>query len=77
MTSLSERPIKGLLRILVNEDEKKADAFPRRGLAETRFVVDVASGEDGLTHARVGNSRLALWLNRNVRRMGYDLRDAR
>ena len=40
------------MRILIIEDEKKAAAFLRKGLAESGFVADVIeSGEDGLHRA--------------------------
>ena len=40
------------MRILIVEDERKAGAFLRKGLAESGFVADVVeSGEDGLFRA--------------------------
>lgn len=48
-----ERPILGLMRILVIEDEKKTAAFLAKGLREDGFEVDIATdGETGLQLAR-------------------------
>jgi len=44
------------VKILVVEDEKKAAAYLRKGLAENGFVVDhAADGEDGLALGRSGS----------------------
>jgi two-component system copper resistance phosphate regulon response regulator CusR len=49
------------VKILVVEDEKKAAAYLRKGLAENGFVVDVASnGDDGLHLARTGDYELVV-----------------
>ncbi len=49
------------MKILVVEDEKKAAAYLRKGLAESGFVVDLASeGEDGLQLARGGGYDLVV-----------------
>jgi two-component system, OmpR family, copper resistance phosphate regulon response regulator CusR len=49
------------MKILVVEDEKKAAAYLRKGLAENGFVVDVAAqGEDGLHLARTGEHDLVI-----------------
>ena len=49
------------MKILVVEDEKKAAAYLRKGLAENGFVVDVASnGDDGLHLARTGEYELVV-----------------
>jgi two-component system copper resistance phosphate regulon response regulator CusR len=43
------------MRILIVEDERKTAAYLRKGLTESGFVVDIASGgEDGLQLARNG-----------------------
>ncbi|MBV8880635.1 MAG: heavy metal response regulator transcription factor [Planctomycetaceae bacterium] len=43
------------MKILVVEDEKKAAAYLRKGLAENGYVVDLAAdGDDGLQLARAG-----------------------
>lgn len=49
------------MKILVVEDEKKAAAYLRKGLAENGFVVDVAAdGEEGLHLARSGDYELVI-----------------
>jgi two-component system copper resistance phosphate regulon response regulator CusR len=49
------------MKILVVEDEKKAAAYLRKGLAENGFVVDVApDGEEGLHLARSGDYELVI-----------------
>jgi two-component system copper resistance phosphate regulon response regulator CusR len=49
------------VKILVVEDEKKAAAYLRKGLAENGFVVDLAAdGEDGLELARSGGYELVV-----------------
>jgi len=49
------------VKILVVEDEKKAAAYLRKGLAESGFVVDLAAeGEDGLQLARGGGYDLVV-----------------
>ncbi len=49
------------MKILVVEDEKKAAAYLRKGLAESGFVVDLAAeGEDGLQLARGGGYDLVV-----------------
>ena len=59
MTSQELRPIKGKVKILIVEDEKKAAAYLRKGLAENGYVVDhAADGEDGLQLGRSGSYEL-------------------
>jgi two-component system copper resistance phosphate regulon response regulator CusR len=49
------------VKILVVEDEKKASAYLRKGLAENGFVVDVASdGEEGLHLALTGDYEMVV-----------------
>jgi two-component system copper resistance phosphate regulon response regulator CusR len=49
------------MRILIVEDDEKAAAYLRKGLAENGFVVDVASrGEDGLHLLTAGQYDLAI-----------------
>ncbi len=49
------------MKILVVEDEKKAAAYLRKGLAENGFAVDVApGGEDGLHLALTGEHDLVI-----------------
>jgi two-component system copper resistance phosphate regulon response regulator CusR len=49
------------VKILVVEDEKKAAAYLRKGLAENGYVVDLAAdGEDGLHLARSGSYELVI-----------------
>ena len=49
------------MKILVVEDEKKAAAYLRKGLAENGFVVDVAhDGAEGLHRARSGDYDLVV-----------------
>ncbi len=49
------------MKILVVEDEKKAAAYLRKGLAENGYVVDVAAGgEDGLHLAQTGGHDLVI-----------------
>jgi len=49
------------VKILVVEDEKKAAAYLRKGLAENGFVVDVAAeGDEGLHLARTGDYGLVI-----------------
>jgi two-component system copper resistance phosphate regulon response regulator CusR len=49
------------MRVLIVEDDEKAAAYLRKGLAENGFVVDVASrGEDGLHLLTAGQYDLAI-----------------
>jgi two-component system copper resistance phosphate regulon response regulator CusR len=49
------------VKILVVEDEAKAAAYLRKGLAENGFVVDVAgTGDEGLQRARAGDYDLLI-----------------
>jgi two-component system copper resistance phosphate regulon response regulator CusR len=53
-SSVNVRPSEsGGMRILVVEDEPKTGSYLKKGLAESGYVVDLASnGSDGLFHAR-------------------------
>jgi two-component system copper resistance phosphate regulon response regulator CusR len=51
----------GRVKILVIEDEAKAAAYLRKGLAENGFVADVAGeGDEGLRRARTGDYDLII-----------------
>jgi two-component system copper resistance phosphate regulon response regulator CusR len=61
LTSIRNPSIKRTVKILVVEDEKKAAAYLRKGLAENGYVVDLAAdGEDGLRLARSGGYELVI-----------------
>jgi len=62
------------MKLLIIEDEAKTAAYLRKGLAESGFVVDVATtGTDGLDYAWTGEYELIVLDVRLPGRDGWDV----